>query len=432
MCLNKAKGMIKIMEDILLSIWCITYNHEAYIKDAIEGFLSQKTNFRYEIIIHDDASTDRTSEIIKEYEHKYPDLIRGVFQTENQYSKNQFSTKWIQNIAIQNCKGKYIAVCEGDDYWIDTQKLQLQVNYLENHPECVMTVHDAFNIDCRNYTLKSGNIYDKDCVVPPGDIIIQNKYMFSASMVYRKNILQVDEFFLNVGIGDYTSLLYSLTLGNIYYFARTMSVYRQFLNGSWTNSFLKSESMRWKHNILMIEFLEKYNEYTEQKFEVYVISKIQKSVLDILWFYHEISEKNFRDTYKKNIGKSYETYEKIFEQLNLLRSQIFNETYMDRDVCDFIDRYQNVVIMGAGEYASIVAKQLKYWKIDFEGFVVSNNQDAQKNYMNKPVWKFDEIPYDIKKIGVLIGINPIIWDQIMISIDEVGVDNYICPFCWKF
>ena len=90
------------MEDILVSIWCVTYNHALYIRDAIEGFLSQKTNFKYEIIIHDDASIDSTAEIIREYEQKYPNLIHGIYQTENQYSRNQPSIEWIWKIQFDN------------------------------------------------------------------------------------------------------------------------------------------------------------------------------------------------------------------------------------------------------------------------------------------------------------------------------------------
>ena len=98
--------------EIMASICCITYNHENYIADAIESFLMQKTNFNYEIIIYDDASTDKTADIIREYETKYPGLIKPIYQTENQYSKG---VKTI-NFSLQRAEGKYIAVCEGDDY----------------------------------------------------------------------------------------------------------------------------------------------------------------------------------------------------------------------------------------------------------------------------------------------------------------------------
>ena len=101
-------------DDILVSINCITYNHEKYIAQAIESFLMQITNFKYEILIHDDASTDNTVKIIKEYEKKYPNVIKTIFQKENQYSKG----KKVEIFGFKKSRGKYIAFCEGDDYWL--------------------------------------------------------------------------------------------------------------------------------------------------------------------------------------------------------------------------------------------------------------------------------------------------------------------------
>ena len=105
----------------LVSIACITYNHENYIRDAIEGFLMQKTTFPVEIIIHDDASADNTAQIVKEYTDKNSDLFIPIFQTENQYSQGN---KPLANFVFPRAKGKYIAICEGDDYWTDPYKLQ--------------------------------------------------------------------------------------------------------------------------------------------------------------------------------------------------------------------------------------------------------------------------------------------------------------------
>ena len=114
----------------LVSINCITYNHCKYIRDALEGFLMQITNFPVEILIHDDASTDGTAEIIKEYEKQYPWLIKPVYQTENQYSKHNGT---ISKIQYGRARGKYLAFCEGDDYWTDHYKLQKQVDFLESN-----------------------------------------------------------------------------------------------------------------------------------------------------------------------------------------------------------------------------------------------------------------------------------------------------------
>jgi len=115
----------------LVSISCTTYNHKNYIRDAIEGFLKQKAKFQFEILLHDDASTDGTNEIIKEYEHKYPDLIFPVYQKENQYSKGVVISPTFN---WPRARGKYIALCEGDDYWTDPYKLQKQVDFMEANP----------------------------------------------------------------------------------------------------------------------------------------------------------------------------------------------------------------------------------------------------------------------------------------------------------
>lgn len=124
----------------LVSIGCITYNHVNFIRDAIEGFLMQETTFPVEIIIHDDASTDGTADIVRDYESRYPQIIKAIYQDENQFSKGNKATNFI----LPLLRGKYIAFCEGDDYWTDPRKLQIQACYLEDHPACVISGHDAF------------------------------------------------------------------------------------------------------------------------------------------------------------------------------------------------------------------------------------------------------------------------------------------------
>lgn len=129
------------MGNILVSIVCLTYNHERYISDALDSFLAQKTNFNFEIIIHDDASTDKTVEIVSLYAAKYPEIIRPIYQTENQYVKEGLFS--IYNLAFQKCSGKYIAYCEGDDWYSDPCKLQKQVDFMDAHPDHGL-VHTGF------------------------------------------------------------------------------------------------------------------------------------------------------------------------------------------------------------------------------------------------------------------------------------------------
>lgn len=174
----------------LVSICCETYNHAKYVRDAIESFLIQKTDFAFEILIHDDASTDGTQEIIKEYCAKYPDLFRPIFQSENQHSKG---VKIWGDIQFPRARGKYIALCEGDDYWTDPLKLQKQVDFLESHPDYSM-VYTAFHTcdqdgkpfhsDTYQYLLglsESGDILPK---------LLSLNFILTCTICYRKEILE--------------------------------------------------------------------------------------------------------------------------------------------------------------------------------------------------------------------------------------------------
>lgn len=126
---------------LMVTIRCLAYNQEPYIRQCLEGFVMQKTNFRFEAVVHDDASTDGTAAIIREYAEKYPDIIKPIYETVNQYSKRDGS---LCRIMDKHTHGKYVAYCEGDDYWIDPLKLQKQVDFMEAHSEYGL-VHTYFN-----------------------------------------------------------------------------------------------------------------------------------------------------------------------------------------------------------------------------------------------------------------------------------------------
>jgi glycosyltransferase involved in cell wall biosynthesis len=127
----------------LVSVLCLTYNQAHTIKDSLDSILAQDLSFPFEIVVHDDASTDGTSEIIKEYQLRRPGLINHVRQSQNQYSRGQR----ILALALPHAKGRYVAICEGDDYWTDTQKLRKQIEFLENNPGYVITYHDCQPFD---------------------------------------------------------------------------------------------------------------------------------------------------------------------------------------------------------------------------------------------------------------------------------------------
>ncbi len=132
--------------DVLVSIKCWVYNHEPYLRQCLDGFVMQKTNFAFEAIVHDDASTDGSSAIIREYAERYPNIIKPIIETENQYSKRDGSLNRIMNAAMSP-SSKYIALCEGDDYWIDPLKLQKQVDFLESHKDYGMCYSRAYVLE---------------------------------------------------------------------------------------------------------------------------------------------------------------------------------------------------------------------------------------------------------------------------------------------
>lgn len=130
-------------EPPLVSVCCTTYNHENYISDAINGFLIQETNFPFEIIIRDDCSNDKTKDVIKRYVEHFPNLIKPIYETENQFSKGVKPMPIVYKKAV----GKYFALCEGDDYWTDPLKLQTQVDFLEKNDAYVITYTSAEAFD---------------------------------------------------------------------------------------------------------------------------------------------------------------------------------------------------------------------------------------------------------------------------------------------
>lgn len=145
------------MSDVIVSVCVITYNHCNYIRQCLDGILMQQTNFPFEIIVNDDCSTDGTAEIVKDYELKYPQLFKVTYQTENQYSKGVRGM--FPRFCFPRTRGKYIALCEGDDYWTDPLKLQKQVKILETD--------DTYGCVYTRY--KTVNEYGEDCEYPPSE-----------------------------------------------------------------------------------------------------------------------------------------------------------------------------------------------------------------------------------------------------------------------
>ena len=220
------------LEPPKVSIVCLAYNAASYIREALESFLQQKTNFTIEILIHDDASTDGTAEIIRDYANKNPGLIRAVFQTENQLSKGVVASSTFLWPLI---RGKYVAVCEADDYWTDLHKLQKQVDWLDAHPESSICFHPVV-VHFEDGSHKD-SIYPspKDC--PDGFTfkgLLRHNYIQTNSVMFRWKLKGREED-VPTGIAPrdwFTNLLHA-EKGPIGYISETMGVYRRHPGGVW-------------------------------------------------------------------------------------------------------------------------------------------------------------------------------------------------------
>lgn len=255
------------MSDVILTAYCLAYNHEKYIRHTLEGFVNQKTDYKFKVIVHDDASTDKTADIIREYAEKYPDMIIPIFQSENQYSKH---IEIIKTYIAPLIEGKYVAVCEGDDYWCDENKLQMQIAYMETHPECSMCVHNTELINEQGESLgRCINTLNFETDFTPEQVIEAGggQLFQTSSFVYRQELDSVRPEAFHMGsAGDYPLAIYMSCCGKVHYFSNIMSKYRIGANGSWSVRTSGSKDSKNKFNRLAISSLENMNTATNGKY----------------------------------------------------------------------------------------------------------------------------------------------------------------------
>ena len=264
--------------EVSVSVFCATYNQEKYIRKCLDSLVSQKTTFKYEILVHDDASTDKTAEIIGEYEKKYPELIKPLYQKENQYSKGIRITERYQ---YSRAQGKYIAFCEGDDFWCDDYKLQKQYDILESNLECSACVNRT---QCCN---ENGSYNER--VIPAQNLNLQRGLLASSevcAMIFKGYSFQTTSYFFRREVldfafhneyshginGDEAYLLAAVGLGCFYYLDESMTCYRLNSTGSW-NEQLRSWNMqkKIKHQLKFQEAHFVFYNETERRFREQLI-----------------------------------------------------------------------------------------------------------------------------------------------------------------
>lgn len=225
------------MENPVLTIQCIAYNQAPYIRQCLEGFCMQKTNFRFEAIVHDDASTDDTALIIREYAEKYPDIIKPIYETENQYSKKDGSLRRIMN---KHTCGKYVAYCEGDDYWTDPLKLQKQVDFLEANVDYGL-IYGKARVFVQNKQKVSLSSFGRQ-TSSYEQLLLENTIptlTVCFRTIYLLEFMEIKEMH-NKMLGDYPLWLYIASKSKLKFANEVLGVYRKLeLSASHFDSYLK-------------------------------------------------------------------------------------------------------------------------------------------------------------------------------------------------
>lgn len=246
----------------LVSICCLTYNHAPYIRQALDSFLMQKTEFPFEIFVHDDASTDGTQDILLEYERRYPEKFRLILQQENQYSKDD---KIMARFMFPQIESEFVAICEGDDYWTEETKLQRQVDWLRGNPDGALVVTSALTVNAAGE--ETGRIapYDRDCEMPMEDLIRGGGgFIPTASIVTRTALLRtLPKFYYRAKVGDAPLQLYLASAGRSYWLHAPMCAYRVNAPGSWSVAQLMDDVAKpIAMHESMLDMLDGFDEYT--------------------------------------------------------------------------------------------------------------------------------------------------------------------------
>ena len=264
-------------------IHCMTYNHEKYLADALEGFVMQKTNFPFVAVVIDDFSTDGTADVLRQYEAKYPDIIKAVYLQENYYSQHKSKKPFLEPYDSQ---AKYIAICEGDDYWTDPLKLQKQVDFLEAHEDYSMCFHGA---EIKNETdTKVITTCDKiECKEYFTNDIFPGWVVPTASVVYRRDLVAKFPSLKHqkwIKYGDIVLFLKCTHMGRVWGMSDMMSVYRMTENGAVVTQRYETdynEKLCLHYRFLMENFSQLDKKWIKEFIATYYYSKSRKSRVPI-------------------------------------------------------------------------------------------------------------------------------------------------------
>ena len=314
-------------EKLEVSILCSTYNHKNYIRQALDGFLMQKTKFGFEVLINDDGSNDDTVGIVNEYAKKYPNIIKPYFQKENLYSKGY--RNMMMRFLFPKAKGKYIALCEGDDYWTNPEKLQNQVDFLEKNKDYALCFHSV-KVTFENNS-KPDSVYPdrKKTSEFTVDKLLRGNYIQTNSVMYRRQNYKNLPF--DVMPGDWYLHLYHAQFGKIDFINKVMGVYRRHEEGLWWNSYANKEKLLLDHGLmqfnLYLELLKIYKLQNHRRI-------IYESIATLLGGIMNLKESKSKEMLKEITGSHSEELTKMVVDLNRNSIQLhqgYNQALKERN-----------------------------------------------------------------------------------------------------
>ncbi|MCR5678132.1 MAG: glycosyltransferase family 2 protein [Agathobacter sp.] len=410
-------------KQISVSIFCMAYNQENYIRETIEGFLMQKTNFEYEILIHEDASTDSTADILKYYESMYPDKIKVVYEEKNIYGTG---VDYFYDILAPLAKGKYIALCEGDDAWIDEDKLQLQFDYMESHPDCSLVGHRCYLQYPPNWDRIRDNrsMGYRESGIVPYETIFEKWEIPTNSFFFRKEtFMEMPKFFREAPTGDEPLEFYLANKGYIYFINRVMSVYNKMTADSWSVKFINSgfEKMAryYAGYIQLFESIDEYTGYTKHDFyDACIKERIRRAVIYIFFNTKSISDvRKMLNQLADVVPKRWKDY--VLEQEKCF--WFYNEEKANRIWQRANDK--KIYVYGAGALATKFLFDVAPENMKVSGFIISDKKKNNGELEGIKISNLSEIEDTCRDEFIVVAVIDQWAEEIKKELQERGIKN---------
>lgn len=409
----------KLVKSPILSIFCLTYNHAKWIQKALDGFLMQKTEYPWDVVVLDDASTDGTTDIVREYAEKNPEHIIGFTSKKNIY-RHPDRQDLIKGLILEFARGKYIALCEGDDYWIDSGKINAQIQYLEDNESVVMVGTASKVLDDSTNEEKEEHIYNKDVVLTDEDIILRGRGVLrTATLMFYKDVYLKDSEYPVADIGDFPLHLYALTRGKIAYLDRETAVYRTNQQGSWSGLCRNDSRFCIKHIASMLSFFNKYNIYTNRKYEDLIEIQCNSYLLNAVFRLRNL-ETTSVDNILMDILDSEEGLNETIGHIRTAFCRLNGDLSFLEEIKKQTKLFEKIIVFGTGDYSSIVTDLLSKADVRIDGYMVSDGRRSIAEKDGKKVWEFSEISID-PTICIVAGVDPLLWREIEEKFDNANL-----------